>query len=83
MKGTVNGLLYAAGWGAEHGCPGMVPDPAGEAIAVDVLIAPDLTGHWDRLDAFEGAEYQRVIVPVMLSTGDELDCSIYALRQLP
>ncbi|MEM9999290.1 MAG: gamma-glutamylcyclotransferase family protein [Pseudomonadota bacterium] len=83
LKGTVIGRLYAEGWGADQGCPGMVPDPAGEAIAVDVLEAVELTAHWMRLDAFEGHEYERIILSVTLSGGAVMDCSIYALRRSP
>ncbi|MEO0919634.1 MAG: gamma-glutamylcyclotransferase, partial [Pseudomonadota bacterium] len=38
---------------------------------------------WDRLDAFEGDEYRRVVVPVKLDYGEMMNCSIYALRRSP
>ncbi|MEO1749118.1 MAG: gamma-glutamylcyclotransferase family protein [Pseudomonadota bacterium] len=83
FTGSANGILYEEGWGSDQGCPGMVPSPEGEAIAVHILEASDLPAYWDRLDAFEGDEYQRVIVPVKLDGGETLDCSIYALRRSP
>ena len=83
LTGIVTGILYEEGWGSDQGCPGMVPSSEGEAIAVHILEAANLPAHWDRLDAFEGEEYQRVIVPVKLESGEMMDCSIYALRRSP
>ena len=62
LKGRVRGNLHEAGWGAAQGCPGMTPDPEGEWIDVAILVSADLPGHWDRLDAFEGAEYRRIAI---------------------
>ena len=30
-----------------------------------LLTSTDLPAHWDRLDEFEGSEYQRILVPVI------------------
>jgi hypothetical protein len=57
----VYGRLVARGWGAAQGFDGLVLDRAGEAEA--------LAAHWDRLDAFEGAEYQRVVTQVITPDG--------------
>ena len=83
FAGSVNGILYEEGWGSDQGCPGMVPSEHGELIAVHILEAADLPAHWDRLDAFEGDEYRRVVVPVKLDYGEMMNCSIYALRRSP
>lgn len=78
LEGTVRGRRVAAGWGADLGFPGLIPDPAGEAIAVHLFESPDLPGHWARLDAFEGPGYRRTEVVVRTALGD-LDAFIYAL----
>ncbi|MGD1923530.1 MAG: gamma-glutamylcyclotransferase [Paracoccaceae bacterium] len=78
-KGIVRGRLLQEGWGAAHGCPGMVPDPHGDPIAVHVFESPDLPEHWARLDDFEGVEYQRVAVAVTTPDGT-LDASIYRIH---
>ncbi|MEO0542475.1 MAG: gamma-glutamylcyclotransferase family protein [Pseudomonadota bacterium] len=83
FTGTVRGILFEEGWGSDQGCPGMVPSDEGEAIGVHILQSPDLPAHWDRLDAFEGGEYRRMVIPVHLSDGKVIDCSIYALRRSP
>ena len=80
LTGRVRGQLYAEGWGADHGCPGMTPDPEGEWIDVHIFESADLPAHWPRLDAFEGSEYQRV--ELMAEVGGEiLPVSIYALNR--
>ena len=80
LTGRVRGVLHAEGWGADHGCPGMTPDPDGDWIDVHISESADLPAHWARLDAFEGAEYRRVVIAAEVE-GDRLTASIYALNQ--
>ena len=78
--GIVYGTLVDAGWGAAHGCPGMISDPDGDEIKVHIFQSKDLPKHWDRLDAFEGDGYRRV--PISVLTNDGLvDAYIYELNQ--
>ncbi len=70
LKGHVDGMLVDAGWGASLGYQALVLDPAGSAIDVDVFESVDLPAHWERLDAFEGPGYERVVTTVHLPTGD-------------
>lgn len=67
--GTVKGRLVAKGWGAALGYPALVLAADGEDIAVHLFASSDLPDHWDRLDAFEGAEYRRVTAQVATATG--------------
>lgn len=69
LTGTVRGKRVNEGWGAKLGFPALVLDPHGAEIEVSLLESPDLQEHWSRLDAFEGDEYQRVIVDVETATG--------------
>jgi gamma-glutamylcyclotransferase (GGCT)/AIG2-like uncharacterized protein YtfP len=77
-RGEVRGRRVDLGWGSALGFPGVTLDPAGEAIAVDVLISAELPNHWARLDAFEGAEYRRVATKVATPAG-ELEAYVYVL----
>ncbi len=63
-EGVVEGDLFDYGWGAAVGFPGLHPRPGGPAVAVHVLASPALPAAWPDLDAFEGSEYRRVLVPV-------------------
>ena len=78
-QGTVRGRLVEAGWGAEHGCPGLILDPSGDAVEVHLFESPDLPAHWPRLDAFEGEGYRRVVTQVRTPEGD-LAASIYVIE---
>jgi gamma-glutamylcyclotransferase (GGCT)/AIG2-like uncharacterized protein YtfP len=63
--GVVEGDLSAEGWGATLGYPAFRPRAGGAAVAVQVLTSPALPAAWAALDEFEGAEYRRILVPVL------------------
>jgi gamma-glutamylcyclotransferase (GGCT)/AIG2-like uncharacterized protein YtfP len=67
--GTIRGRLIETGWGAALGYPALVLEEDGEVIAVHLFTSADLPAHWDRLDAFEGAEYRRGEVLVETDAG--------------
>ncbi|MGD1887532.1 MAG: gamma-glutamylcyclotransferase family protein [Cohaesibacteraceae bacterium] len=75
--GHVKGRHVQSGWGAWIGYPGFVPDPDGDPIEVHILEAIALPDHWDRLDAFEGEAYRRIVVTAELQDGSAIDVSIY------
>lgn len=81
--GVVRGTLYADGWGAALGYPGIVLDPDGPAVPVQLFTSEQLPAHWARLDDFEGEGYVRVRVPVRLDDdsagGEVVAAMIYAL----
>ena len=78
IAGTVRGRLVSEGWGVQMGYPGLVLDPEGAEIAVQVLESSALPAHWARLDEFEGADYRRVAVSVVTANG-ELGAYIYVV----
>lgn len=80
--GVVRGRLYPDGWGAALGYPGLVLDPEGAEVAVQVFISADLPAHWARLDDFEGAGYRRVTTTVRTADGD-IEADIYVLAGDP
>jgi len=44
-QGVVRGHLKQAGWGADMGYPGLVLDPDGDQVTVDLFTSADLTEH--------------------------------------
>ncbi|TAJ69503.1 MAG: gamma-glutamylcyclotransferase [Phenylobacterium sp.] len=82
QPGIVRGHLVESGWGAAQGYPGLRPDPMGPEVTVQLFTSEDLPDHWERLDAFEGGEYERVPVDVDLGTYT-VRAQIYALRPQP
>jgi gamma-glutamylcyclotransferase (GGCT)/AIG2-like uncharacterized protein YtfP len=79
FTGTIRGRRVAAGWGNDHGFPGVHLAVDGDEIAVDVFESGDLSGHWIDLDAFEGDEYERVVTEVA-TAGGPIDAHIYVIR---
>jgi gamma-glutamylcyclotransferase (GGCT)/AIG2-like uncharacterized protein YtfP len=81
--GSVRGLLHAEGWGASEGFPGMEWIPTADRIRVLVFTSDDLPRHWARIDAFEGGDYRRILVPVDLDTGEVVVANIYEVKREP
>ncbi|UCG89449.1 MAG: gamma-glutamylcyclotransferase [Gemmatimonadota bacterium] len=78
--GSVRGVLHARGWGASDGFPGMEWIPTAGEIPLLVFISHDLPRHWGRIDAFEGEDYRRILIPVDLATGALVVANIYEVR---
>ena len=78
IEGTVRGRLIQEGWGADLGYPGIVVDPDGPEVGVQLFESPDLPDNWARLDEFEGLGYRRTVTVVGTAKGDRL-ASIYVL----
>ena len=80
---VVRGTLLQEGWGAAVGYPGIVVSESSSEVEGFVFTSAELPNHWARLDAFEGAGYVRVLVPVRLAAGGIVDAYIYALATAP
>lgn len=76
----VTGRLEQSGWGADMGYPALRWSESGDAIEVQLFASDDLPGHWARLDAFEGGEYLRILVPVHAPHGVVTVANVYAAR---
>ncbi|HEY7515716.1 MAG TPA: gamma-glutamylcyclotransferase [Vicinamibacteria bacterium] len=61
---SVRGHLVQEGWGSGTGYPGLRWSVSGPLVDVQLFVSPDLPGHWDRLDRFEGEDYSRILVPL-------------------
>jgi gamma-glutamylcyclotransferase (GGCT)/AIG2-like uncharacterized protein YtfP len=82
QRGTVKGKLFSSGWGAALGFPGLILDPLGPSVAVDLFESTDLPEHWARLDEFEGSGYRRMVATVNTENGDR-NAWIYVLAEEP
>ncbi|MFI8033983.1 gamma-glutamylcyclotransferase family protein [Acinetobacter sp. ABJ_C3_5] len=76
----VFGTLKQQGWGAELGFPGIMLDQTDNKVSGFVFFSDNLEQHWQQLDEFEGAGYQRVPVEAHLNTGEIIDSFVYALN---
>ena len=80
LPASVRGKLTTAGWGASMGFPALTLDQSGEWVEGQVFESDALESLWPELDAFEGEEYQRVLTPALLDSGEEIDTYVYVLR---
>jgi len=80
-RGFVRGRLLEEGWGAGMGYPAMVWEPDAGRVEVALLESAGLPSAWPRLDAFEGAEYRRILVPVRDDGGVSAVANLYALAR--
>jgi hypothetical protein len=60
------------------GYPGIVLDPDGPTVGVQLFESEDLPDHWTSLNEFEGSGYLRTVAGVSTAE-DDLRASIYVL----
>lgn len=77
---SVLGILYPEGWGAAAGYPGIVLVQQGDEVEGLLFSSQSLAERWERLDAFEGEGYERVLTKVKRKDGTIVDAYIYKLR---
>ncbi|NNC38515.1 MAG: gamma-glutamylcyclotransferase [Hyphomonadaceae bacterium] len=77
QKASVRGKKFIKGWGRSKLAPGFFPDPNGDLVKGLIFRSNDLPAHWQRLDDFEGADYQRVEIEAILDTGELITTFIY------
>jgi gamma-glutamylcyclotransferase (GGCT)/AIG2-like uncharacterized protein YtfP len=89
-EAQISGSLHDAGWGAAHGCPGaqlvdndihkITVDSHSPSVVKGVLFeSTDLADYWQKLDDFEGTEYQSEITMARLVTGEYRRCVVYTV----
>jgi len=63
-SGWVTGTLVDAGWGSALGYPALRWSADTEVrVRAQLFTSSDLPSQWERLDAFEGEEYRRILAP--------------------
>lgn len=80
VPATVKGYLKDAGWSAGMGYPGIKLDEEGDTVHGFLFYSDNLINHWDYLDEFEGAEFERQNVTVERYDEFEVDTYIYTLK---
>ena len=79
-QASLKGNLLQKGWGAVMGFPGLILNEKGKEIHGYVFSSENLKEYWAELDAFEGAEYVRVLANVKLGNSSQLQAHVYVLR---
>jgi gamma-glutamylcyclotransferase (GGCT)/AIG2-like uncharacterized protein YtfP len=78
---ALRGVRGAIDRGEHRGLSGLRLDPAVAPLPVKLLLSAGLPAAWARLDAFEGEEMQRLLVPLEGSGGVPGVANVYALRR--
>ena len=80
-KASVNGTVYQVAWGPASGYPGiLLNEDDGDAAGL-IFSSDALPAHWERLDAFEGEGYTRVLVTARLQSGSTVQAFVYSLNE--
>ena len=82
-EGWVTGELLERGWSAAMSYPALKWCPEGDHIPAWLFRSPELPGHWQRLDDFEGLEYRRILAPFWTPGGEVWVGNIYAMECEP
>jgi gamma-glutamylcyclotransferase (GGCT)/AIG2-like uncharacterized protein YtfP len=78
----VVGTLRPEGWGAEQGYPALtLDDECGTQVHGFVFSSEDLARHWQRLDEFEGDDYERAVTTARVDGGGAIAAYIYILSR--
>jgi gamma-glutamylcyclotransferase (GGCT)/AIG2-like uncharacterized protein YtfP len=79
--GYVRGDLSPDGWGATLGYPALRSSPDGARVPVRLFYSEALPAHWPRIDAFEGPQYVRTLIPVYRDDAIIAVANIYEARE--
>jgi gamma-glutamylcyclotransferase (GGCT)/AIG2-like uncharacterized protein YtfP len=77
-SGTIRGRLVTVDRGVHKGLIGLVIDEGAEPVPVQIFHSADLPAHWDRLDAFEGELFRRVVATISTDDGT-IEASLYKI----
>ena len=77
---SVVGTLRPQGWGAQQGFPALTLDERGTQVHGFVFSSESLAQHWQRLDEFEGDEYERILTTASVDGGGTIEAYVYVLR---
>ena len=81
QKATVNGTVYQVNWGAACGYPGILLNHNEGEVSGLIFASDDLPAHWQRLDAFEGEGYTRVLVNARTESCACVQAYVYSLSE--
>jgi gamma-glutamylcyclotransferase (GGCT)/AIG2-like uncharacterized protein YtfP len=78
---SVVGMLRPEGWGAPQGYPALTLDERGTQVRGFVFSSEKLAQHWQRLDEFEGADYERVLTTASVDGDGTIEAYVYVLNR--
>lgn len=79
-KATIKGEFMETGSIQGFPYPGVRLSDDGDEIEGYLFVSGNLSNHWDRIDAYEGIHYERVVTRAILADGRETDAYVYELK---
>lgn len=79
-KASVRGIIHILDWGPDQGLKAIVLDSQAEWVEGYLFSTEKLAENWQMLDDFEGFQYERVIVDVMLESGKTVKAWTYQMN---
>jgi gamma-glutamylcyclotransferase (GGCT)/AIG2-like uncharacterized protein YtfP len=80
-KASIHGTVYQVTWGPASGYPGILLNQHDAEVSGLIFTSDDLYELWQRIDAFEGEGYTRVLASARLDNGLTVQAYIYTLSE--
>ncbi|CAG67616.1 MULTISPECIES: gamma-glutamylcyclotransferase family protein [Acinetobacter] len=80
QTGYVHGVIHTLDWGPDQGLPAIVLDSSAPQVEGLVFSSDQLEDHWQMLDEFEGFQYERVMIDVLLDSNQWIQAWTYQMN---
>lgn len=80
QKASVHGTIHILDWGPDQGLPAIVLNEQDPLVDGYLFITEKLEQNWQMLDDFEGFQYKRISVEVILESGEKTDAWTYVMK---
>lgn len=80
QKAAVHGTIHILDWGPDQGLPAIVLNEQDPLVDGYLFITEKLEQNWQMLDDFEGFQYERISVEVILESGEKTDAWTYVMK---
>ena len=80
QKAAVHGTVHILDWGPDQGLPAIILNEQDPLVDGYLFITEKLEQNWQMLDDFEGFQYERISVEVILESGEKTDAWTYVMK---
>ncbi len=81
QKASVHGTIHILNWGPDQGLPAIILNEQDPLVDGYLFITEKLEQNWQMLDDFEGFQYKRISVEVILESGEKTDAWTYVMNE--
>lgn len=81
QKASVHGTIHILDWGPDQGLPAIILNEQDPLVDGYLFITEKLEQNWQMLDDFEGFQYERISVEVILESGEKTDAWTYVMNE--